>query len=81
MINVKDPPFNAVGDGVTPDDDAFACALDWLRTHPPFDAKVLDPSSAPYYQGAQRLYIPAGVHGHQAIVGDGNAVGLRLVIY
>jgi hypothetical protein len=52
MISVKDPPFGAVGDGRTDDYLAFAAALAHLRAQP-FNA-------AGAYQGAQRLYIPAG---------------------
>src|SRR4051794_34952471 len=52
MISVKDPPFGAAGDGVTDDYAAFASALIQLR------AQAFNAAGA--YQGAQRLFIPAG---------------------
>ena len=52
MISVKDPPFKdppfgAVGDGITDDYPAFAAALAHLR------AQAFNAAGA--YQGAQRL--------------------------
>ena len=78
MINVKD--FGAIGDGKKNNDKEFAAALARLYSqafNPDPPPATLPPGKHSLYQGAERLFVPAG---HYSLSKTLDIKGMSLII-
>jgi hypothetical protein len=59
IINITEPPYNAVGDGTTDDTAAFQAAIDDL---PAYTSLTFDSYNVPDSSTKNTIYVPAGVY-------------------